>query len=647
MPALKTRPPAKKRVARGPIVVDSFAGGGGASLGIEMAIGKSPHIAINHDQAAIEMHKANHPDTFHYTDDVWHVDPAKACQGRRVAFLWASPDCRHFSRAKGNKPVKKNIRGLAWVVVKWARAVQPGVIFLENVQEFQDWCPVMQLRKHGELKYDQHGKPRYVPDETRRGATFKRWVRELEKLDYVVEFRVLCAADYGVPTTRRRLFVIARRDGKPIVWPKPTHAKPDRNGRVPEGMLPWLPSAGCISWELVCPSIFCPKERKKYGLKPTLAPKTLKRIAMGVQRFVLQTPRPFIVRCGHGGEHFRGQDIDLPLATLTGSPEFSIVCPSLVANYGEREGQLPRTQDVADPLDTVVGVPKHSLQATFLSRYYGNSVGQDVRQPHPTESGCGHTGLAAAFLAKHYTGVVGTPVAAPLGTVTGVDHHSFVTASITKIRGNSPGHPISDPMPTVTSGAGAARPAGAAHALGMQAVSLVRLGQSGGNGAYVNSAEEPLTTVVSKAEHCLTTATLAQDHVGLQVNRFKKVFPFMKKFFGPPTQLDELTAFADDNKIPRYGVVDLLVKRKGKDVAEKAVIVLIRGLGLCLLTDIGLRMLQPRELARAQGFPDDYKLTGSKSNQVAKIGNSVPPPLVAQIVEANIGKRKRAVRRAG
>lgn len=237
---VKTRRRPKRTEPQPPIIVDSFAGGGGASLGIELAMGHSPHIAINHDYEAITMHAANHPDTFHYTEDVFHVDPYFATAGRRVQLMWASPDCKTFSRAKGAKPVEKKIRMLAWVIVKWAKMVHPDVIMLENVSEFQEWGPLTVLRnKRGKPILDKLGKEQLVPIPKRKGEIFQRWWKNLEDLGYKLEKRVLNAADYGVPTSRKRLFVIARRDGKPIVWPQPTHCKPDKDGRVPEGMLPW------------------------------------------------------------------------------------------------------------------------------------------------------------------------------------------------------------------------------------------------------------------------------------------------------------------------------------------------------------------------------------------------------------------------
>jgi site-specific DNA-cytosine methylase len=574
-------------------------------------------------------------------------------------------NCRHFSRAKGGKPVKKNIRGLAWVVCRWAKDVRPPVLFLENVREFMDWGPLIQLKKGRHKQYNADGTPKLMPDPKRKGETFQRWRRYLQSLGYVLEHRVLNAADYGVPTSRKRLFIIARCDGKPIVWPEATHAKPDKELRVPVGMQPWRAAAECISWDLGCPSIFDPEERKAAGLKPQLAEKTMRRIAMGVMRYVLDNPHPFIVQTNHGGEDFRGQPTDTPLPTIsskhgygivdpfiarcahgdqgngkprwgqsahsmqeplptqTGSKDFAVVAPTLVSGYGERAGQAPRTQSVEDPLNTVVASGKHKLVASLLTRYYGQSIGQAVTEPGPTESSNGHTGLVAA--------------------------------SITKIRGDSPGTAASDPLPTVTSGAGAARPAGAAHAMGLQAASLLRIGQYGGAGEYVNAATAPLPTIVSKNEHCLTAANLVQFNHGdkqwhgveaplntvtAQGNHFGLVYALLLKYFG--------TSFAAPVDEPlhtqtgkhRFG---LLTVTLATGESSPAVGVFVPSVGWCVIADIGLRMLQPRELARAQGFPDDYKLTGPKSNQVAKIGNSVPPPLVARIVAANIVKHKRKV----
>jgi len=272
------------------IIVDNFAGGGGASTGIEMAIGKSVDIAINHDLAAIAMHKANHPTTEHYCESVWEVDPVKACKGRPVDLAWFSPDCKHFSKAKGGKPKDKNIRALAWVAVKWAKLIKPRVIMLENVEEFKTWGP---LSKDG------------TPDPKQKGKTFNLFIKTLEKLGYKVEHRELRACDYGAPTIRKRFFLVARCDGQKIVWPEPTHGDPERIEVRCGLMKPWRVAAEIIDWSIPCPSIF---ERNK-----PLAENTLKRIAKGIQKYVIDNPNPFIV-VNTTGHH--GSKINEPLRTI-------------------------------------------------------------------------------------------------------------------------------------------------------------------------------------------------------------------------------------------------------------------------------------------------------------------------------------------
>lgn len=354
------------------LVVDSFAGGGGASTGIEAAIGRPVDIAINHDPEAIALHKANHPETRHYLEDIWEVDPATACAGRPVGLAWFSPDCTHFSRAKGTTPIKKEIRGLAWVVVNWAKAVRPRVIVLENVEEFQTWGP---LREDGR------------PDPGAVGETFREWLAQLSALGYSIEFRTLVAADYGTPTTRKRLYLVARRDGAGIAWPDQTHGK----GR-PAG---WRAAAEIIDWALPCPSIF--------GRRKPLAEATLRRIAEGIRRYVIGAAQPFIMPLTHQGGH-RINDITEPLRTVTGAHrgEMALVAPSLIArSWGEREGQRPRALDISRPLSTVVG------------------------------GGIKHA-LIAAFITKHYGGIVGHPVQRTLGTVTAQDHHSLTTTTLTR-----------------------------------------------------------------------------------------------------------------------------------------------------------------------------------------------------------------------
>ncbi|WP_411501398.1 DNA cytosine methyltransferase [Bacillus thuringiensis] len=351
------------------IIVDNFAGGGGASTGIELATGLSVDIAINHDPAAIAMHKANHPDTEHYCESVWEVNPVEAVKGRKVGLAWFSPDCKHFSKAKGGKPVDKKIRGLAWVAVKWAIAVKPRVIILENVEEFKTWGPL----KNG------------YPDEEKKGLTFKSFVKSLEALGYEVQFKELKACDYGAPTIRKRFFLIARCDGQPIVWAKQTHGDP-KSEDVRKGKLkPWRTAAEVIDWSIECPSIF---SRKK-----PLSDNTLRRIARGIQRFVVENPSPFIVRIGHtgfGGDKLQ-YSLNKPLTTITTKAEHCLVSPT-VARVGDSRIDVT-TAFVAQhfgtstghilekPLNTVTAVNKASIVTTFLTKYYGSDTGQHIDQP--------------------------------------------------------------------------------------------------------------------------------------------------------------------------------------------------------------------------------------------------------------------------
>lgn len=363
---------AVQRIPLDGLVVDLFAGGGGASVGIEAALGRPVDIAINHDGVALQVHKRNHPETTHLTADIWEVQPQLATRGQPVALLWASPDCTHFSQAKGGKPRKQKIRSLAWAVVRWAAAVRPRVIMLENVAEFRGWGPL-----------DAHGQP----IKARMGETFDRWCRKLQALGYVVDHRILDASLYGAPTRRRRLFLVARCDGKPIVWPTPTHGP---------GLEPMHTAAECIDWSLPCPSIF-DRERP-------LAEKTLWRIAQGIRRFVLENPAPFIVKVNHGNDRKSGRrdyGLDEPLTTITASSRsHALVSPSLVQmGYGERKGQAARSLDIEQPLGTVVaGGRKHALVSAFLAKHFGGVVGTSVEQPTSTITAKDHQSLAAATL---------------------------------------------------------------------------------------------------------------------------------------------------------------------------------------------------------------------------------------------------------
>ena len=496
------------------MVIDLFAGGGGASTGIEQAIGRPVDIAVNHAPDAVSLHQANHPQTLHYVSDVFEVEPLAVTQGRPVGLLWASPDCKHFSKAKGGKPVSKRVRGLAWVVVKWAKLVRPRIICLENVEEFQTWGPLA-----------ADGRP--CPN--RKGSTFARWKAQLVALGYVVEHRELRACDYGAPTIRKRLFLVARCDGQPIVWPTPTHAAKPAKG---SGLKPWRTAAECIDWTIPCPSIF---ERQR-----PLADATLRRIAHGVMRYVVDAAQPYIVRIGQTGHGDAGKvrGIHEPVSTVTTKAEHLLCSPTLVqTGYGERAGQAPRVPGLDKPLGTIVaGAAKHAL--------------------------------VAAFLAKHYTGVVGSALPAPLGTVTTQDHHSLVAAHILTNTTGHPGAAADDPLRTVTTGG---------HHAEVRAFLT----------AYYGSDQD---TPLQDPMHTITTK-------------------------------------------PRFG----LVMVEGQPYA---------------IADIGMRMLQPRELYTAQGFPASYIIdrghdgrTLPKDAQVRMCGNSVCPPLARAIVAANYSERV-ALRRA-
>ncbi|HLD90789.1 MAG TPA: DNA cytosine methyltransferase [Patescibacteria group bacterium] len=486
------------------VSVDLFAGGGGASEGIRRATGHAPIVAINHNPAAIEMHRANHPGTLHLLESVWEVSPSATVRRGEVDLLWLSPDCTHFSRAKGGAPKRdREIRSLAWVGVEWARTVRPRVICLENVGEFVTWGPL-----------DADDKP--IPE--RKGETFRAFVGRLEMLGYRVEWRVLCAADYGAPTSRRRLFLVARCDGEAIVWPAPTHG--------PGRPSPWRTAAECIDWSIPCPSIF---ERKK-----PLAEATQRRIAEGVRRYVL-SGSPYIVQTGHqssDGGKVRG--IDEPLSTVVTKAEHLLVSPALArVGNGERKGQRPRAEDIQQALTTVTGTHRHALVAAFLAKHNGGATGQPLDTPAHTIAGNINRGPVAVFLDKM---------------------HGSARAGI----------PLDQPAPTITAGG----ERGGGHAA-LVAAFLLRYYSQGGQWGAVG---EPMHTIVSKARMGLVTVDLA-----------------------------------------------------GEEYA---------------LVDIGMRMLQPRELLAAQFSPEvaeGYVLTGTKSQQVARIGNSVPPLVVEAIVRAQFG----------
>lgn len=575
----------------GELIVDNFAGGGGASTGIELATGYSVDIAINHDPEAIKMHKANHPNTKHYCENVWSVDPVKACKGHPVALAWFSPDCKHFSKAKGGKPKDKNIRGLAWVALRWAGLVRPRVIMLENVEEFKTWGPLN--RGHHPIK-------------SKQGKTFERFVQQLTDLGYEVKFKELIAADYGAPTMRKRFFMIARCDGKPIVWPEPTHAPADSE-EVKKGLRkPYVGAYTQLDFTLPCPSIFDTSEeiKEKYGIRAVrpLAQKTMDRIARGLKKFVLDNPEPFIIQCNHGGER-RPNDIREPMPTITGKHGYGIVEPYMV-QIGQTGFTKDRSKDVREPLTTIVSKNEHCLIEPKLAPYMGTNTtnhpggscedplhtittgnqqclisptliqyhsetskdgvrGQTIEDPIMTVDSSNRYGLVTSFLHKYYDGGykgAGETVENPLPTVTAWDHNSVVTANLIQMNNHCDGKDIRQPLPTITAGDG--------HFGEVRAFLIKYYGQ--GTGQDIN---EPLDTVT------------AHD---------------------------------------RFGLVTI----NGTDYQ---------------IVDIGLRMLEPKELYGCQGFPDDYIIdhdytgkTYPRSEQVRRCGNAVCPPIPAALVKANL-----------
>ena len=540
----------------GELLVDNFAGGGGASTGIELATGYSVDIAINHDPEAIRMHKANHPNTKHYCENVWAVDPVKACGGHPVALAWFSPDCKHFSKAKGGKPKDKNIRGLAWVACRWAGLVRPRVIMLENVEEFKTWGPLG--RRHHPIK-------------SKQGETFQKFVQQLTDLGYEVEFRELVAADYGAPTMRKRFFMIARCDGKPIVWPEPTHAPADSEV-VKEGLAkPYVGAYTQLDFSLPCPSVFDTSEeiKEKYGIRAVrpLAPKTMERIARGLKKFVLDNPEPFIIQCNHGGER-RPNDIREPMPTITGKHGYGIVEPYMV-QIGQTGFTADRSKDVREPLTTIVSKNEHCLiepkLAPYLSVNRENHFGSDLREPVHTITANNQHMLMMPTL---------------------IQYHSETA------QGEVRGQTIEDPIMTVDG----------SNRYGLVASFLSKFYKSG----IGQDEREPLHTITTSAGH------------------FGEVRAFLIKYYGQGTGQDIKEPLDTVTARDRFGLVTI----EGVDYQ---------------IVDIGLRMLEPRELYGCQGFPDDYIIdhdytgkTYPRSEQVRRCGNAVCPPIPAALVRANL-----------
>lgn len=608
----------------GELIVDLFAGGGGASTGMEWALGKSPDIAVNHNRNAVLMHQINHPHTRHYCESVFDVVPQEVCAGRPVGYLWMSPDCTHFSKAKGSKPVSKRVRGLAWVGKRWAATVRPRVIFLENVEEFTTWGPLVRI--NGE----------YHPCKKRAGRTFRTFVRELQRLGYTVEWRTLRACDYGAPTIRKRLFLVARCDEEPIVWPEATHGDPSAE-EVKTGLLkPWRTAAECIDWSIPCPSIFTRK-------KP-LAENTLRRIARGIQRYVIEAPEPFIVPIAHYNGSTPTHSIRKPLRTVTANPKggaFAVVAPTIVSPaHSKTTGRGPNAWHVESPLRTITASNDKCVSAAMLLKHYGGVVGTPVDVPAGTITTQDHHAIGAATLIQ--TGYGERPGQAPrvphldkpIGTaVAGGVKHAVTTAHMIRHFGESVGSGSDEPVGTIT--------AGGQGKTGMVAANLVR------NFGTSNAADcaAPHLTITGKQKDSLATSSLIKLR-GTCKDGQRTDEP-MPTVTAGGTHVGEVRAFL----LKYYGAdQDPRLKEPLHTVTTKHRFGLVTVKGeLYQIADIGMRMLKPRELYRAQGFPDDYvidyvledgrKVPLTVTDQVRFCGNSVSPYNAAALVRANIRKQ--------
>lgn len=587
----KTHAPMAQTSFTDEIIVDNFAGGGGASTGIELAAGRPVTIAINHNPAAILLHKTNHPYTEHLQASVWDVDPVEVCRGRPVGLLWASPDCRHFSKAKGASLVDRKIRGLAWIVLRWAGTVRPRVIMLENVEEFQTWGPV------------RKGKPvkKHI------GRTFRQFISQLRDLGYAVEHREMVAADYGAPTTRKRFVLIARCDGQPIVWPEATHGPRDSEAVKSGKLKPWRSAAEIIDWSVPGYSVFASKSeiKEKYGVNAVrpLAKNTLRRIIRGVDKFTIKSGEPFIVECNHSGDgHTRsaeepintvtrkytggvcepllapltvtnttnsvGSTVGDPVHTITSAGNQLLTAANLI-QYHTEQSEKVRGQGMDDPLMTVDGSNRYGLTCANLVEYYGNGNPLDLTEPLHTVTSRDREAVVSAHIQKYFGGVTGAEATEPLPTVTSVDHNALCGAHMVKFKGQEVGTSPADPLPTVCA--------------------------KSGSGGFAE---------------CRTV--LVKAYSGKDLGYWPQVR-------------------------------DLLNEHCGYSLAEDEVLLLIiRGVAY-YIHDITLRMLMPRELYNATGFPIDYIIDRDwqgneykKTDQVARCGNAVCPELAEALVRANL-----------
>lgn len=658
-----------------PLIVDSFAGGGGASTGIEMALGRSPDIAINHNPAALAMHEANHPETLHLQQNIYKVDPLDYVKGKHVGLAWFSPDCKHFSKAKGGKPVERNIRDLAWIVVLWADRAKPDVIILENVEEFRDWGPLIETERG------------LMPDPDARGATFAKWCKALKRFGYKLDWRELRACDFGAPTIRKRFFLIARRDGKPIVWPEPTHGRPDDPDVIAGRKKPWRTAAEIIDWSLPCPSIFDTSEEimEKHGLRAVrpLAAATMARTARGLKRYVLDAAKPFLVNLTHG---VRIEPIDQPFNTVTGAHrgEKAIVAPSLISiAHGDSGGR--REYPIDDPYGVVTaGGISHAMVAPSIVKFQTGSTGHGADEPlHTITANSFHKKPGGAPpLGVIVPSIVGCGGRAsqsrprggdePLATVTAKGDACVVAAHVMTMRNaGKPFNGADEPAHTVTAGGAG---------LSLVSAFIAQHNNDARRDGGVNpgrTAGEPLSTltqtgsqqgVVAASLMSLkgsdrrdSAADMPHPTVLAGGGHSAVVAPYMAKYYGTgdgaradepchTVTVKDRFAFVEgevshppltEGQIRRARQVADFMREHGFWDDREFVSISTDG-AVWVVVDIGIRMLTPRELFAAQGFPSDYiidlEFKGkplSKSDQIGCCGNSVCPPLAAALVAAN------------
>lgn len=589
------------------VTVVLFAGLGGACQGLEEA-GCPVNVANNHDGVALAAHAALHPHTKHIKGDIFDVDPLVATDGRRVKVLWASPDCRDHSVAKGGAPRSARVRSLPWQVCRWAGKTKPVVVFVENVREIRGWGPLIAKRdpQTGRvMKLDGYvaTKGERVPlfeqqlvrDKARAGRSFRRWRGHMRRLGYTYEDRDLNCADYGVPTARRRFFAVMRRDGQPICWPARTHAP--RGVAMSLGLLPWVPAAAIIDWSLALPSIF---ERKR-----PLAEATQRRVAAGTKRYVLESASPFLMPLTHHGEG-RVYSIDEPLQTVTSAHrgEIVLVGPTIIPVCHTGDGA--RAHGAAEPLPTMTTAKggEFAVAGAFLTKFHAGQVGADLREPLPTVTSNGHSkrpgcaiplGIVGAYVAEHRGGSVGQDMDQPLGAQTQKSHHAVVAAWMVQHNLGVTGHAMTEPMSTLTT-AGTQQQLGAAFLAKLRGTSTAA------------DAEDPVPTLSAGGNHVAAVAA------------------FLVKYYGS----DGYGQAADDplhtlSTKARFGVVTVTIQGQPYVIA-----------------DIGMRMLEPHEAAAAHELklPKQITIDGktrslTKTESMRLVGNSVPKRMARLLAQAN------------